>query len=194
MKIFAKYLSVFVLISILLGGCKKDEPQNILTSPAGWEIDRVELNIDNMMGILTAALNLTSEEEAELREDFIESAEVDLDTCAMDEFLIFMEDGNFVQDAGDELCFEGQTQRFTGTWTLTNDNETLTLLVGGVTNSFQIDVLTEDDLALRLDQTFREWFELSDEEVMAAFGITTAQVGDLQNSVISYIQHLKSLD
>ena len=118
MKNYFKLFSMLALASIFaLSSCKKDDdsvsktPAEYLTA-GNWKITGMTIN----PGIDVGGIVITD------IYTFVED-------CTKDDLIKFNADGTMVEDEGATLCDPDDPQTTTdGTWTLTNDDKTLTVL------------------------------------------------------------------
>ena len=119
-----KIVSVFFVFVLLVGftGCKKDATstsrKELLTSH-NWKMSSVKVN-----GVALA-----------------------MDDCSKDDFLVFASNGTYTANPGAILCYDDDTI-LSGTWSLSSDEKSLTVNLGGDTTILTIKELTDSKIVV----------------------------------------------
>jgi hypothetical protein len=76
-----------------------------------------------------------------------------IDSCDLDDCLTFKADGKFTRSQGALLCDLSNPEAFTGTWSLTSDETTMTLTEDAfpVPLAYKVIELTNTKLVIELD-------------------------------------------
>lgn len=138
-------LIILLFITGLLASCKKDvskTPAELLTNGC-WKVTKKEQKFEN-----TDYQDIT---------DY-------LDACDLDNCLTYTSDGKFTENEGETKCSAEDPDLVTeGTWTLSADNKTLSIVADGVSKDYNVEVLTEDMLVV--ERTFDLFGDLSSSRI-----------------------------
>ena len=131
-----KMLFSFVLLAIVFGACKKDpvvpQPEELLTNKS-WIM--TSMTVDPAIDWFGTGVKVSN-------------IYAQLPSCAKDDLLLF-EKNNLVKfDEGGTRCSTADPQTVTGSWTLSADKKTITVVEDGEAESWSIQTLTASDLAL----------------------------------------------
>lgn len=126
-------ICVSLFLMIFLASCSKDDPKtalDFLTEKDCWKISKFEIQ-DLETGVYIDATN-----------EFLEP-------CTLDDCLSFNKNNNVLTiDEGATKCDPSDDQTYVGTWTLSNDNKTLTQTFDGESEVSTIESINENQIIL----------------------------------------------
>jgi hypothetical protein len=119
-KIFLTVAGLSFLLAFLFSACKKDKDD----SPAGQDAETLLLNKNWKLVSFTInpAIDLGNGNTNDVLSSW--------DDCEKDDLYIFKANGVFVWDEGASLCFPGDPQQSTATWSYNKSNKQITYCLG----------------------------------------------------------------
>jgi hypothetical protein len=148
-------ISVLLLVVVLITSCKDDEKPSrkaILTSKT-WTFTKIELKVN---GATTDFTNFFFED------------------CDKDDTFTLAESGTYTSSVGADDC-DGDAENSTGTWSLSSDEKTLTIVDDGDTEVWTINSIDSGKIVIESPETSEDFDGDGDNETGSVIFTATAK-------------------